>query len=144
MNQPIDRLKWLRVRLGISDYQSAALARVSDYLLKAELREPDVWYQQDYRIASVMVAMAEQGRHPSYAKAFLQLFCKDASEVTWWWRDREKLFLLSELANRACPLALANRVQELLGGPGMVEIPDVGWVPLAKARAMKVKVREAA
>ena len=135
----IDRLKWLRVRLGISDAQSAALARISDYLLKAECREPDVWRQQDYRLASIVLDMVSEGHKSPYEMAFLRTYGKPAEDVVWWWREHEALWRLAELANRACPLALANQAPEILGGPGMVEIPDVGYVPLAKARALKAK-----
>ena len=50
--------------------------------MKAEGREPDIWFQQDYRVASLMVAMAEEGRRPSYERAFMRLFGKQAKDVT--------------------------------------------------------------
>lgn len=108
-------------------------AAISDYLLDAEWREPDVWHQQDYRVASVMVGQAEQGEPPCYDRAFVQLFGKWPKDVTWWWRDRAKLLFLSEYCNRATPLLLANYAEELLLGE-WTEIADYGWVPKAAAR----------
>ena len=105
------------------------LARVSDYLLQAEIEEGDPWYAQDYRVASVMVGYAEEGRCPSYERAFLELFGKYPREVTGWWRNRAKLWFLAQDGNRPSPLLLANRAYELLLNRDLIEIPDHGWAP---------------
>lgn len=104
----------LRVRLGISDTRAAALARIQDHLMRAELSECDIWYQQDIRVASLMVAMAEEGRRPSYEKAFVQLFGKHPNQITSWWGNRRILLRLAEECNRPTPLLCANRVKEVL------------------------------
>ena len=59
--------------------------------MRAELSECDIWYQQDIRVASLMVAMAEEGRRPSYEKAFVQLFGKHPNQITSWWGNRRIL-----------------------------------------------------
>lgn len=119
----------------------STLAHISDYLLEAEFREPDFWHQQDYRLASVMVGQAEQGDSPDYDWAFVQLFGKWPKDVTWWWRDREKLLFLSEYCNRPTPLLLANYAEELLLGE-WVEIPDHGWVPKAAVSRFLILKRQ--
>ncbi len=121
-NKEIDRLKWLRVRLGISDAQSTALARIQDYLLAAELREPDVWRQQDIRLASLMVAMAEQGKRPNYEKVFQDLYGKHPQFVVDWWRDRRKLWQIAEFCDRPTPLLCANRLREVFN-----TVPDYDY-----------------
>src|SRR5579872_4424012 len=108
---------------------AAKLAHVSDYLLQAEIEEGDPWYAQDYRVASVMVGYAEEGRCPSYERAFLELFGKYPREVTGWWRNRAKLWFLAQDGNRPSPLMLANRAYELCLMRDLIEIPDHGWVP---------------
>lgn len=117
------------------------LAHVSDYLMDAECREPDIWHQQDYRVASVMVGQVEQGETPCYDRVFTQLFGKWPKGVTWWWRDREKLLFLSEYCNRATPLMLANYTEELLLSE-WIEIPDHGWVPKAAAKPFLILKRQ--
>lgn len=80
-------------------------------------------------MASVMVGHAEEGRCPSYERAFLELYGKYPRDVVGWWRDRRKLLLLAQDANRPSPLLLANRAHELLLNRNLVEIPDYGWAP---------------
>lgn len=118
----------LRATIGFVS-TAAQLARVSAYLLQAEIDEGDPWYQQDYRLAGLMVGMAEEGRCPSYENAFLELFGKASREVVGWWRDRRKLLFLAHDGNCPTPLLLANRAHDLLLNRDLIEIPDHGWVP---------------
>jgi hypothetical protein len=41
---------------------NAKLVRVTDYLLDAEIREPDIWLRQDLRLASIVLDMVAEGR----------------------------------------------------------------------------------
>ena len=83
------------------------------YLERAESRESDVWAQQDYRVAQVILILADEGAGNPYSKAFRQLFGKNAHEVRFWWRDREKLFAVSQIANSPTPLCHPDVGQSL-------------------------------
>lgn len=89
------------------------LAHIGDYLMDAEIREPDVWHRQDYRLAQIILVLADEGNSNPYSKAFRMLFHKNAHEVRFWWRDRRKLLWLSEATNCPTPLLVANRVEEV-------------------------------
>ena len=89
------------------------LERIADYLLRAEMREPDVWLRQDYRLAWLILMLAAEDMANPYSKAFRQLFHKNAHEVRFWWRDRRKLLWLAEATNCPTPLLVANRVEEV-------------------------------
>lgn len=120
---------------------NAKLVRVTDYLLDAEIREPDIWLQQDMRLASIVLDMVAEGRKSPYEMAFLRTYGKHAEDVVWWWRDREKLLFLSEHVNRPTPLLLFNYAEELLLGE-WVEIADHGWVPKAAATRFLILKRQ--
>ena len=93
------------------------------YLEQAESREQDVWAQQDYRTAQVVLILADEGKPNPYSKAFFQLFGKHAHQVRFWWRDRQKHYRLCELGGSNTPLLhsdLAYRYQDAL-------IPDYDY-----------------
>lgn len=94
---------------------NALSLRVLWYLEGAEDREPAIWFQQDIRLAWVMVALAAEGNADPYVNGFIQLFHKHPSKVTWWWRDDEKLWRLAQVTNCPTPLLVANRAEEALG-----------------------------
>lgn len=81
--------------------------------MKAEMREPDIWLRQDYRLAWLILMLAAEDMANLYSKAFRRLFHKNAREVRFWWRDRRKLLWLAEATNCPTPLLVANRVQEV-------------------------------
>jgi len=102
------------VLLGIL---SAAVNRkqrgVLRFLERAELKEPDVWFRDDYRMAQQIVTLSDEGKGNAYSKAFFQVFSRDASQTRFWWRDRDKLYRLCELGGSNTPLLHANLAKEL-------------------------------
>ena len=92
---------------------NALQLRVLGHLEKAELREGDVWAQQDYRTAQVVLILADEGRGNAYSKAFYQLFGRNAHEVRFWWRDRVALYRLCEIGGSSTPLLHANIADQL-------------------------------
>lgn len=110
-------------RVVISDPLNRAQRGVLRYLEGAESREGDVWYSQDYRLAQLVVTLSDEGKGNPYSKAFRQLFGRDAHEVRFWWRDRQKLYRLCEIGGSATPLLHANLAKEL--GPAL--IPDYDY-----------------
>jgi len=83
------------------------------FLERAELKEPDVWFRDDYRMAQQIVTLCDEGQGNAYSKAFFQVFSRDASQTRFWWRDRAKLWRLAQLGGSNTPLLHANLAKEL-------------------------------
>jgi len=113
----------------------AAQLRVLGYLTKAESREPDVWHQQDYRVAQIVLCLADEGKANPYSKAFFQLFGRNAHTVRFWWRNRQRLWQLCETGGSSTPLLHANIAsQEIIPDYdySRKKVPNVGRLPIGK------------